>query len=154
MFVHEMYVRCAAHDTFFINEKQKLHLAAFNVFYRVLLDFTAPPSKKWCILCHALARARARCELAEEIFPPRKKFFWSPSVVKKYYNNRNLPKSTKIYRNLPKSTEIYRNQYQNLPKSTKIYQNQYRNLPKSTEIYRNLLKSTEINTEIYRNQFS
>ena len=42
-FVHEMYDRCAPLDIFFINETQKLHLAAFNVFYRVLQFFAAPP---------------------------------------------------------------------------------------------------------------
>ena len=30
-----VYGRCAPLDTFFINEKQKLHLAAFNVFLAV-----------------------------------------------------------------------------------------------------------------------
>ena len=44
-FVYEMYDRCAPLDNFFINETQKLHLAAFNVFYRVLLFLRPRPQK-------------------------------------------------------------------------------------------------------------
>ena len=58
-FVHEMYDRCAPLDNFFINETQKLHLAAFNVFYRVLLFSAAPPSKS-VAFCSTPLRARAR----------------------------------------------------------------------------------------------
>ena len=110
-----VYGRCAPLDTFFINEKQKLHLAAFNVFYRVCdkkVHFAwviAKKSDAFCFSARNLAdicrnhRLAASCLFCHDLSLSSKSFFdhrlspksittYSKKTEKIWHHEKNWPK--------------------------------------------------------------